>query len=65
MREECQWFPVCPMKDFYEKGKLDEKWIHDYCKNHWQDCIRYQKERAGIDHSDQMLPDGSIDKNLI
>jgi len=31
----CKWYPVCPMKRFYEKGKLDKKWIERYCKGNW------------------------------
>lgn len=23
----CKWYNVCPMKRFYEEGKLDEQWI--------------------------------------
>ena len=60
----CKWYPVCPMKMFYEKGKLDKKWIELYCKGDWESCIRYQMEEKGEFHPDQMLPDGSIDKKL-
>ncbi len=27
---DCKWFPVCPMKYFYEQGELDRKWILDF-----------------------------------
>lgn len=23
----CIWYPVCPLKFYYEQGKLDEIWI--------------------------------------
>ncbi len=60
----CKWFPVCPMKYFYEAGKLDSKWIKNFCMQNYQQCVRFQKEEAGVYHSDDMLPDGSIDNNL-
>ena len=28
----CKWFTVCPLKYFYEDGKLNKKWIDDFCK---------------------------------
>lgn len=62
--KECKWYPVCPMKYFYEAGKLDEKWINNYCHGNWLKCIRYQLEETGQYHPDSMLPDGSIDENL-
>ena len=61
---ECKWFHVCPMKRFYEHGKLDKKWIDNYCKGNWKNCIRYQLEEKGQYHTDNMLPDGTIDKSL-
>ena len=62
--QECKWFYVCPMKMFYEQGKLERKWIDFYCKKNWVKCIRYQMEEKGKFHSDYMLPDGTIDDNL-
>lgn len=63
-RKHCKWFQVCPMKRYYEKGLLDEKWIEDYCYNNGKNCVRYQMEERGEYHPDWMLPDGSIDKKL-
>ncbi len=60
----CKWFPVCPMKYYWEAGKLDKKWIENFCQGDWINCVRYQKEEAGIYHPDNMLPDGSVDKSL-
>ncbi len=61
----CKWFLVCPMNYYWQQGKLDEKWILEYCKGgNWENCIRYQKEEAGIYHPDNMLPNGTIDKKL-
>jgi DNA polymerase len=62
--KECKWYPVCPLKRFYERGKLDGKWIELYCKGNWKSCIRYQMEERYEPHPDWMLPDGSIDNNL-
>jgi hypothetical protein len=52
------------MKYFYEAGKLDSKWVKNFCMGNWRECIRYQKEEAGIYHPDNMLPDGTIDRKL-
>ncbi len=64
MNNECKWFRVCPMKFFFERGLLEEKYITSYCKGDWSSCIRYQKEEAGIYHPDNMRQDGVIDENL-
>ncbi len=61
---DCKWFPVCPIKFFYEEGKVDRKWIELYCRGDWESCVRYWKEERGESQSDNMLPDGKIDKNL-
>ncbi len=63
-QKECKWYPVCPMKYFFEQGKLDKKWIELYCKGDWLNCVRYQMEENFQYHPDNMLPDGSIDKRL-
>ena len=60
----CKWFDVCPMKRFYEEGKLEKKWINEYCKGNWKKCVRYQLEEKGISHPDNMLPNGKIDESL-
>lgn len=60
----CFWFSVCPMKYFYEKGKLDKKWIENYCFNTNNVCMRRKMEEEGKYHPDNMLPDGTIDSNL-
>ncbi len=64
LSRQCKWYPVCPIKNFYEKGQLDEKWVRLYCKGNWESCIRYQMEERGEIHPDSMLPDGSIDEKL-
>ena len=63
-QKQCKWYTVCPMKYFYENGKLDKKWIENYCHWNWQDFVRFYKEENGIYHPDNMLPNGEIDKSL-
>ncbi len=63
-QDVCIWYNVCPLKRFYEQGKLPKKWIEDYC---WVDnskCVRKEMEEQGRYHPDNMLPDGTIDKEL-
>ena len=63
-RKQCKWFAVCPMKFYWEQDKIDEFWINQYCFGNWVECIRYQKEEAGIYHPDNMMPDGTINFEL-
>ena len=60
----CKWYPVCPMKMFYEAGILDKKWIERFCKGDWTNCKRYEMEEKGAYHQDWMLPDGTLDESL-
>jgi uracil-DNA glycosylase len=59
-KDNCKWYPVCPMKQLFEKDRLDKKWIELYCKGDWKSCIRYRMEEGGQFHPDNMLPDGTI-----
>jgi DNA polymerase len=63
-QKTCKWHNCCPMKRFYELGKLEKKWIELYCKGDWQTCVRYQMEEQNQYHPDNMLPDGSIARTL-
>ncbi|MFP3860959.1 MAG: uracil-DNA glycosylase [Bacteroidales bacterium] len=60
----CKWFNSCPVKTFYEQGKLTKYWIDRYCKGDWETCKRFQMEEKKQYHPDNMLPDGSFDYNL-
>lgn len=60
----CKWYPLCPMKDYFEKGWLNKKWVELYCKGDWTSCKRYQLEENGRFHPDYMLPDGSLMNGL-
>lgn len=64
-RKVCKWFDVCPLKRFYEQGKLDKRWVKDYCWGSYSKCTRYKMEEKGLYHPDNMLPDGTVDKELI
>jgi len=52
------------MKYYYEMGKLSKKWVEGYCFCSNPDCVRKRLEEEGAYHPDNMLPNGSIDKNL-
>ncbi|KPL09472.1 MAG: uracil-DNA glycosylase [Bacteroides sp. SM23_62] len=64
LMQACKWYSMCPMKRFYEAGRLERKWIELYCKGIWQNCVRYEMEELDHYHFDWMLPDGSPDENL-
>ncbi|MFO8145280.1 MAG: hypothetical protein R6T89_06100 [Candidatus Syntrophosphaera sp.] len=58
-KKECKWYKVCPIKFLTDRGKLDPIWVEKYCLGDWEKCVRFQKEEAGIPHSDDLLPDGT------
>ena len=60
----CHWYNVCPLKRYLEEGKLDRKWVEEYCKGNYARCVRREMEEEGRYHPDNMLPDGTIDHNL-
>ena len=60
----CKWYEVCPMKRFYEQGKLEGRWVEEYCKGDYRLCVRYWLEERGEPHPDNMLPDGEIRQEL-
>ena len=64
MKKICKWYVACPMKRFYEEGKLERKWIEEYCMGDYIHCVRYKLEEAGTPHPDNMLPNGEIMKSL-
>ena len=59
------WYNVCPMKRFYEAGKLEEIWISRYCRVGNPACVRKRMESKGLPHPDNMLPDGTIRDDLL
>ena len=60
----CKWLDSCPLRVFEEQGKLGDKWKKQYCEGDFIKCKRYQMEEKGISHPDNMLPDGTIDREL-
>lgn len=63
-KKVCKWYEVCPLKKFYEQGKLEKEWIERYCKGDYESCVRYQMEERGKPHPDNMLPNGELRKDL-
>ena len=62
--QECKWYALCPMKRFYESGRLESEWIVSYCMNRGRNCVRFRLEEQGHFHPDWMLPDGTLDVRL-
>ena len=62
--KECKWYQVCPIKFYVESGKLNRKWVEEYCLISNKDCKRYQLEENGKSHPDNLLPNGAIKENL-
>jgi len=56
----CKWYEICPLKRLCEQGKIEKKWIENYCKSkdNWKNCKRYQLEEKGVPHPDNLLPNG-------
>lgn len=63
-KEICKWYYACPIVNFVEQGRLSKRWVEDYCFRGGKSCKRYEMEEKGIYHPDNMLPDGTINKNL-
>ena len=64
-RKICVWYDSCPLKRFYQQGKLAKGWILNYCWNDNSKCVRKKMEENGEYHPDNMLPDGKIDEGLV
>ena len=60
----CKWINSCPLRAFEQQGKLSLKWKKGYCEGDFTKCKRYQMEEKGIPHADNMMPDGTINKEL-
>ena len=63
-KKACKWYDVCPLKLFYEEERLDKKWVENYCFGDFSKCVRYKMEEEALSHSDNMMPDGTIDERL-
>lgn len=64
LKHSCKWYNLCPMKRAYEQGKLEKRFIDDYCFGDFRSCVRYQKESRGEPHPDYMRQDGVLDEQL-
>lgn len=60
----CKWYVVCPIKRFCEEGKLEWRWVEEYCKGDYRSCVRYKMEEEGRAHPDNMLPNGKLRESL-
>ena len=60
----CKWYPICPIKYFVDHGKLEKKWVEEYCLVGNKACVRYKLEESGEVHPDNMLPNGEIKQDL-
>jgi hypothetical protein len=60
----CVWYEVCPIKEFYEEDAIDGKWVNEYCWGDSSNCARKRLEEKGKYVPDNMMPDGTRDKNL-
>lgn len=60
----CKWFQVCPIKSYWEQELIDSSWVEKYCKENWDDCVRYHYEKNNIPHPDNMLPNGELDERI-
>jgi len=70
MKEEdqnlCPWYDhTSAIKRAYDKGKIDKKWVEDYCWNGGEGCVRKKRfEEEGYVSPDYVMPDGSVNKKL-
>ncbi|MDC7226059.1 MAG: hypothetical protein PQJ61_04770 [Spirochaetales bacterium] len=62
--EPCFWYPVCPIKRFYDAGLIEEFWVREYCWSGGNGCVRKRMEAERRFHPDNMMPDGSIREDL-
>lgn len=60
----CKWYNICPIKTFFEKGKVKQELIEKYCFNGGIGCQRMEMEEKGVFEPYNMLPNGEIDENL-
>ena len=63
-KSECIWYEVCPIKEFYEEDAIDEFWLREYCWGDSGKCVRRRMEDKGEYVSDNVMPDGTRNKEL-
>ncbi len=60
----CKWYNICPMKRFYEEGRVEKELIEKYCLGDYKKCKRYQVVEKGEFCPDYVLPNGKVDEKL-
>ncbi len=62
----CCWYDkTSAMKQAYDKGLIEKKWVENYCWNEGKNCIRKKRfEEEGYISPDYVLPDVSEDSKL-
>ena len=62
----CRWYNATSgMKRAFDQGKLERKWIEDYCWSGGEGCVRKKRfEEEGYVSPDYVLPDGTVDEDL-
>jgi hypothetical protein len=62
----CRWYDeTSAIKRACDEGKVDKKWVENYCWNEGKDCLRKKRfEEEGYVSPDYVLPDGAIDRTL-
>ena len=65
-RKVCRWYNgTSDMKRAYDAGKLEKRWIDDYCLADGKGCVRKRRfENEGYASPDYVLPDGTVDEKL-
>ncbi len=64
MKKICKWYYSCQIKQFVEEGKKNKKWTENYCLIGNKSGKRFKMEKQGINHPNNMLPDGKIMDSL-
>lgn len=60
----CEKYEACPIRRFYEQGKLEKEWVEKYCWGDNKKCARLQLEKKGEPRPDNLLPNGEIREEL-
>lgn len=62
----CRWYDeTSAIKRAYDEGKLDRKWVENYCLKGGKGCVRKKRfEEEGYVSPDYVLPDGTVDEEL-
>jgi len=60
----CIWINSCPLRRLEEQKVIGNKWKKEYCLSdtNWNNCRRYQLEKSGIEHPDNLLPNNELAK---